>query len=117
MSKKAKTAEAVSEEKKVYEEPEMEEVAPSEKTEEKVEAKENLMYVGSTIPGLVRYSTVFAEGNLPQNVEDAIEKYPLFKRLFVPIDEMVSSLKEVKREKSPLNVIDKEAANKFTRRN
>lgn len=117
MSKKAKTAEAVSEEKKVYEEPEMEEVAPLEKTEEKVEAKENLMYVGSTIPGLVRYSTVFAEGNLPQNVEDAIEKYPLFKRLFVPIDEMVSSLKEVKREKSPLNVIDKEAANKFTRRN
>lgn len=117
MSKKVKNAEAVSEEKKVYEDPEMEEVTPSEKNEEKAETKENLMYVGSTIPGLVRYSTVFAEGKLPQNVEDAIEKYPLFKRLFVPIDEMVSSLKEVKKERSPLNVIDKEAANKFTRRN
>jgi|GEM_PF-982940 hypothetical protein len=117
MSKKAKTEEAVSEEKKVYEEPKVEEVTPSEEPTEEAESKENLMYVGSTIPGLVRFSTVFAEGKLPQNVADAIEKYPLFKRLFVPIDEMVSALKDVKKDKSPLNVINKEAANKFTRRN
>lgn len=112
MSKKEKVA--PEEEKKVYEEPVMEESKPEILKES--EKKPNLMYVGTTIPNVVRHSTVYAEGVLTPVIEKCIEDYPAMARLFVPVEDIVDALKEVRKEFSPLSVINIEAANKFTRR-
>lgn len=89
----------------------------SEEEEVKPEApKENLMYVGDTIPGVVRHSTVYADGILTPVIDKCIEAYPQMAQLFVKIDDIPDALKLVKKKYSPLYVINKEAASKFTRR-
>lgn len=115
MSKKSKEAVAAQ-----AEETKTEEVLNSE---EEVKAsvpeapkKENLMYVGSTIPGIVRHSTVFADGVFTPSIDKCIEEYPPMAKLFVGIADIPDALKKVTIEHTPLYVINKEAVNKFTRR-
>lgn len=123
MSKKVKQeAQAVEEVKaEVVEETAAETEAPIKeppKEEEKPEApKENLMYVGDTIPGVVRHSTVYAGGVFTPAIDRCIEDFPLMARLFVRIDDIPEALKKVKEKHSPLYVINKEVASKFIRRN
>ena len=123
MSKKDKAAIVKTEEPKPIEEPVIEEV--KEVKEEKVEApkeekaeakKPNLMYVGDTIPGVVRHATVYAEGILTPAIDRCIEECPAMLRLFVPVDDITEALKKVKEQYSPLFVINREVAIKFTRR-
>ena len=111
MSKKVKEIpEAQAEEVKA------EAVAEEAKDSEPEAPKENLMYIGDTIPGVVRHSTVYADGILIPAIDKCIEAYPSMAKLFVKIDDIPDALKQVKKEYSPLYVINKEAASKFTRR-
>ena len=125
MSKKVKQeAQAVEEVKaEVVEETVAKTEAPKEESpvvqkEIKPEApKENLMYVGDTIPGVVRHSTVYADGVFTPAIDKCIEACPLMVRLFVRIDDIPEALKKVKEQYSPLYVINKEVVSKFIRRN
>ena len=123
MSKKVKEeAQATTEVKAEAVEPAAETEAPKEEAsvvqeEVKPEApKENLMYVGDTIPGVVRHSTVYAEGIFTPAIDKCIEEFPAMAKLFVPVDDITEALKKVKEKYSPLFVINREAAIKFTRR-
>lgn len=107
-------------------EPAIEAEAPkveAEPVKEEVEApepkvkKENLMYVGDSIIGVVRHSTVYADGVFTPAIDKCIAAFPAMARLFVKIDDIPGALKEVKEKHSPLYVINKEVTSKFTRRN
>lgn len=73
----------------------------------------NLMYLGPTITGVVRYSTVFKEGILPKKVKECIEQLPMMEKLFVPMDGISKATKELKKEQSVLGTIYTQVANKF----
>lgn len=124
MSKKDKEIlQAQAEEAKA--EPVIEAEAPieAEPVKEEVKApepeakKENLMYVGDSIIGVVRHSTVYADGVFTPAIDKCIAAFPAMARLFVKIDDIPGALKEVKEKHSPLYVINKEVTSKFTRRN
>lgn len=124
MSKKDKEIlQAQAEEAKA--EPAIEAEAPieAESVKEEVKApepeakKENLMYVGDSIIGVVRHSTVYADGVFTPAIDKCIAAFPAMARLFVKIDDIPGALKEVKEKHSPLYVINKEVTSKFTRRN
>lgn len=124
MSKKDKEIlQAQAEEAKA--EPAIEAEAPieAELVKEEVKApepeakKENLMYVGDSIIGVVRHSTVYADGVFTPAIDKCIAAFPAMARLFVKIDDIPGALKEVKEKHSPLYVINKEVTSKFTRRN
>ena len=119
MSKKDKAAEVKAEEKKPIEEPvieEVKEIKSEAPKETKAEVKPNLMYVGDTIPGVIRHSTVYAEGIFTPVIDKCIEEFPAMSKLFVPVDDITEALKKVKEQYSPLFVINKEVVIKFTRR-
>ena len=97
--------------KKVAKKP-VEVVETSTETAEKVD----LMYVGPSIVGAIRYSTVFKDGILPEEVEKCITAYPAMRRLFVPLDGLADATLQLKKP-SALSVIYKQTAQKFTRRN
>ena len=42
----------------------------------KEEQKANLMYIGPTISGVARYSTVFKEGVLPDRLKECVKEFP-----------------------------------------
>lgn len=73
----------------------------------------NLMYLGPTITGVVRHSTVFKEGILPKKVKECIEQLPMMEKLFVPLDGISKATKELKKEQSVLGTIYTQVANKF----
>ena len=75
--------------------------------------QENLMYLGPTITGVVRHSTIFKEGILPKNVKECIEQLPMMEKLFVPLSVMPKANKELKKEQSALGAIYTQVANKF----
>lgn len=75
--------------------------------------QENLMYLGPTITGVVRHSTIFKEGILPKKVTECVEQFPMMKKLFVPLSEMPKAVKELKKEQSVLGTIYAQTANKF----
>ena len=121
MSKKDKAATVKPEEQMTAEETVTEKIAEEKAEaeapkEEKAEVKPNLMYVGDTIPGVVRHSTVYAEGILTPAIDKCIEEFPAMAKLFVPVDDITEALKKVKEKYSPLFVVNREAVIKFTRR-
>ena len=73
----------------------------------------NLMYLGPTITGVVRHSTVFKEGILPKKVKECIEQLPMMEKLFVPLSEIPKATKELRKEQSVLGTIYTQIANKF----
>ena len=73
----------------------------------------NLMYLGPTITGVVRHSTIFKDGVLPQKVNECVEQFPAMKKLFVPMGEIPKVVKELRKEQSALGTIYSQIAKKF----
>jgi hypothetical protein len=86
------------------------EVAP---VQPKKAAEQNLMYIGPTIPNLIRHGIVYADGKLPQKIEDAITSYKPMRQLFVTIDEIPSAVKEIKLKTGALAIIYKNVAQRI----
>lgn len=87
--------------------------APVEKKQEK---RENLVYLGPTITGVVRHSAVFENGVLPERTQKCVAEFPMMERLFVQLDEMPEAVKELRKEQSVLSTIYKQIANKYQTR-
>lgn len=75
--------------------------------------KGNLMYLGPTIIGVIRHSTIYKDGVLPEKVRDCVEAFPIMKKLFVPMEELPAAIKELKKEQSALGTIYSQTARKF----
>lgn len=86
-------------------------------TRKKTPAKtqETLMYLGPTITGVVRHSTVFKNGVLPTKVQECIEQFPVMKKLFVPMEEIPKAVKEINKEQSALSTIWSQVAKKYNK--
>lgn len=79
----------------------------------KKENQSNLMYLGPTITGVVRHSTIFKNGVLPKKLKDCVEQLPMMKKLFVGLDEIPNAVKELEKEQSALRTIYTQVAKKF----
>ena len=73
----------------------------------------NLMYLGPTITGVIRHSTIFKNGVLPARVKECVEAFPVMKKLFVPMAEIPNAVKELRKEQSALGTIYAQTAKKF----
>jgi archaellum component FlaF (FlaF/FlaG flagellin family) len=73
----------------------------------------NKMYLGPTIVGVVRHSTVFKDGVLPKRVKDCVAQLPMMEKLFVPLEEISAAVKELNKEKSVLGTVYAQIAKKF----
>lgn len=79
----------------------------------KEESKENLMYIGPTISGVARYSTVYKDGILPDKLKKCVESFPAMKKLLVKIDDMPEAVKKLNEEHSTLKTIYTQTRNRF----
>ena len=61
--------------------------------------KENVMYIGPSITGVVMHSTTFPEGELPERVKKAIDTFRPLSSMFVPISELEEAVKSGKTNK------------------
>lgn len=75
--------------------------------------KENKMYIGPTIAGVVRHSTVFKDGKYPEKVEACIKKFPMMELLFVGMKELPKATKEIRVHGSALQEISARVLEKF----
>lgn len=75
--------------------------------------KEDKMYLGPTIVGVVRHSTVFKNGVLPAKVEDCVKKFPAMQKLFVTMKELPAASKELRKKQSALGAIYAQVAEKI----
>lgn len=86
-------------------------------TKKKAAAKKakqgNLMYLGPTITGVIRHSTIFKDGVLPEKVSECVGQFPIMKKLFVTMEELPRAVKELKKEQSALGTIYSQTAKKF----
>lgn len=73
----------------------------------------NLMYLGPTIVGVIRHSTIYKNGVLPDKVNECVEQFPIMKKLFVSMEELPGAVKELKKEQSALRTIYSQTAKKF----
>ena len=73
----------------------------------------DLMYLGPSIVGVVRHSTVFKNGILPEKAKECINVLPMMEKLFVPIGDMPKAVKEIKKDQSVLHTIYIQVAKKF----
>lgn len=101
--------------KKVAEAKETDEAVVVEAVEKKAEQKvaQDLMYLGPTITGVVRHSTVFKNGVLTAKTQDCVDKFPMMGKLFVPIGDMPEAVKEVRKDQSVLHTVYVQVANKY----
>lgn len=74
----------------------------------------NLMYLGPSLIGIVRHSTVFKDGVLPDKVKKCCEEYPPMKKLFIPLDGIAAASKELGKEQSVLGAICTQVLKRFT---
>lgn len=75
--------------------------------------RNDLMYLGPTITGVIRYSTIFKNGVLPKKVNECVEQYPAMKKLFVAVGEIPAAVKELRKEQSVLKTIHSQVSKKF----
>lgn len=80
-----------------------------------VKKQSNLMYLGPTITGVVRQSTIFKNGVLPKKLNECVEKFPAMRKLLVPMDEVPMVTKELNKEQSALGTIYSQVAKKFNK--
>lgn len=73
----------------------------------------NLVYLGPTITGVVRHSTIFKNGVLPQKLSECVTEFPLMKKLLVPVNDIATATKELNKEQSVLGTIYTQTAKKF----
>ena len=72
-----------------------------------------VMYLGPSIPNVVRYSTVFKDGTLPEPLKTCVEDKPYMKKLFVPLKEVPTAIKELNSGKSVLGAIRRRVESEF----
>lgn len=85
----------------------------SEAAKDESKAEENVMYVGPTIPNLIRHGVVFAEGKLTERLENAIASYKPMRMMFVKISELPEALKQIKLKTGALATIYKSVAQRI----
>lgn len=73
----------------------------------------DLMYLGPTITGVVRHSTIFKNGVFTKKVSECVEQYPAMKKLFVEADGISNAVKELRKDQSYLKTIYSQVAKKF----
>lgn len=73
----------------------------------------NLMYLGPTITGVVRHSTIFKNGVLPKKLTECVEQFPAMKKLIVSMEDIPAVTKELNKEQSALGTIYSQATKKF----
>lgn len=61
------------------------------------------MYIGPTVPGLIRENVIFRD-ELPKAVSDRMEKDKCFKRLIIPMADVMDAEKQMEQEGSVLSV-------------
>lgn len=84
--------------------------------EKKQEKKGNTVYLGPTITGVIKHSTVFQDGILPEKAQKCVSDFPMMRRLIVNIDEMADAVKELRKKQSALSTIYAQTEQKFSRR-
>ena len=80
-----------------------------------VKKQGNLMYLGPSITGVVRHSTIFKNGVLPQKLSKCVEEFPAMKKLLVSMDEISAATKELMKEQSALATIYAHTDKKFNK--
>lgn len=75
----------------------------------------SLMYLGPTITGVVRHSTIFKNGVLPQKLNKCVEEFPAMKRLLVSMEDISKATKELVKEQSALATIYAQTDKKFNK--
>ena len=73
----------------------------------------DLMYLGPTITGVVRHSTIFKNGVFTPKLNECVEQFPAMKKLFVEAEEIPNAVKELKKNQSYLKTIYNSVAKKF----
>lgn len=87
--------------------------AEPEVVQEKAEKKQDLMYLGPTIAGVAKHSTVFKNGLLPDKAKDCIKQLPMMEKLFVSLADMPAAIKELNKPSSVLRTVYAQVVNKF----
>lgn len=87
---------------------------PEEKTASA--KKGSLIYMGPTIAGTVRHSTVFKDGILPERTKKCVEEMPVMEKLFVEVDRLPEAVRELHKEQSVLRVVYEQVRQRFLRR-
>lgn len=89
------------------------EVGSDAAAEEKQKSREAVMYLGPTIVGVIRHSTVFKEGVLPEKVQECVKQLPMMEKLFVSIGDIPEAVKEINKNQSVLRTIYVQVTNNF----
>ena len=89
------------------------EVGSDTVAEEKQKSREAVMYLGPTIVGVIRHSTVFKEGVLPEKVQECVKQLPMMEKLFVSIGDIPEAVKEINKNESVLRTIYVQVSNNF----
>ncbi len=89
------------------------EVGSDTVAEEKQKSREAVMYLGPTIVGVIRHSTVFKEGVLPEKVQECVKRLPMMEKLFVSIGDIPEAVKEINKNQSVLRTIYVQVTNNF----
>lgn len=74
--------------------------------------EQTVMYIGPSIPNVVQASTVFKDGVLPETLKKCVEEKPYMKKLFVPLTELPTAMKEL-NSNSALSSIYRMVKNEF----
>lgn len=108
------TPEAVEEPVKVEETKSETMKAPISKPAQK--SAGNLMYVGPTIPGILKHATVYKDGKLPAAANNLVAEFGAIKNLLVPLDKASAALKEINKKHSALRTLCDLVTDKYIRR-
>ena len=89
------------------------EVGSDTVAEEKQKSREAVMYLGPTIVGVIRHSTVFKEGVLPEKVQECVKQLAMKEKLFVSSGDIQEAVKEINKNQSVLRTIYVQVTNNF----
>ena len=78
----------------------------------KNEKSGNVMYVGPTIKGRIRKSTVFKNGVLTPKAQQTLDEFPAMRILFVDIDDLAAAYNELATD-SALKSVYQQAEERF----
>lgn len=83
------------------------------KTVKQTKQDVTVMYIGPSIANVVRASTVFKDGVLPEALKKCVEEKPYMKKLLVPLSEVSAAMKELNSGKSALKTIYRKVKNEI----
>lgn len=78
--------------------------------------RSNLVYLGPTIPGVMKHSTVFQNGILPGKAQECLSEFPAMNRLFVSTEKMAETVKELHKQQSALRAVYAQVEQKILNR-